>query len=85
MTWIFLATDKEFEIAGTPLCLSVLYIMISFIFFFTEFPECKFPYKFDLIGASHQLWHVGIVLSFWKMNTAFMDLAVFISQQHPEL
>lgn len=33
------------------------------VFYVSYFPECCFPRRFDLVGSSHQLWHVFVVLA----------------------
>eukprot|EP00939_MAST-03C_sp_MAST-3C-sp1_P002532 g2532.t1 len=32
--------------------------VVAFLLFMYRFPECKWPGKFDLVGSSHQWWHV---------------------------
>ena len=37
--------------------------LLGFAFFVSRIPEVLIPIKFDLIGASHQIWHVLIVIA----------------------
>jgi len=37
---------------------SMKYFLVGFIIYTTKIPERLFPRKFDIIGNSHQLWHV---------------------------
>ena len=34
---------------------------LGFVFYITRFPESKFPNRFDLLGSSHQFWHVAVL------------------------
>jgi hypothetical protein len=36
---------------------------LGFTFWHTRFPECVWPYRFDIFLSSHQLWHICIVLA----------------------
>lgn len=38
------------------------------VFYASKFPERLWPGKFDYFGASHQLWHVGVLLSLVWMH-----------------
>lgn len=43
------------------IALSLMIVGISI--FITRFPERRYPKKFDIIGSSHQWWHVCVLLS----------------------
>ena len=34
--------------------------MVGFIFYATQFPEKRWPGRFDLLGHSHQIWHIFV-------------------------
>ena len=36
---------------------------LGIVFYISRFPERLFPGRFDLLGASHQLWHCCVVLA----------------------
>ncbi|ODO05057.1 hypothetical protein I350_05670 [Cryptococcus amylolentus CBS 6273] len=46
-----------------PFTYSLAAYAIGLIFYAFHFPECKWPGKFDTFGASHQIWHAGIVIA----------------------
>ncbi|KAF7633728.1 hypothetical protein Mgra_00006907 [Meloidogyne graminicola] len=52
--------------------LCILFILLggAFIFYTTLFPERFYPGKFDLIGCSHQWWHlfVLVAMAFWHWS-----------------
>ena len=61
-------THAAFEhgIAKTFFFLSPMYPSIAayvtgLIFYAFNFPECRAPGRFDVLGASHQIWHTSIV------------------------
>jgi len=37
---------------------SICYFVIGFLVYLTKMPEILFVKKFDIVGSSHQLWHV---------------------------
>lgn len=50
--------------------------MLGFVFYAAQFPEKHWPGRFDLVGASHQIWHIFVFIG------AFLFyIAVF--QPHP--
>lgn len=44
-----------------PFGLSVLTYVVGLLFYAFHFPECCAPGKFDIWGASHNMWHLCIV------------------------
>jgi len=74
--WIFLNGGFQNEIVRLFLpriCLMYLFSGIAFFFYLTKFPERLIPGKFDILGSSHQLWHVLIFmcLAYWH-NTGYI-------------
>jgi adiponectin receptor len=60
-----IATPDEIRIFSTPqIILSLLFIFIGAIFYFTHFPERQAPGRFDLFLHSHQIWHVLAFLGY---------------------
>jgi len=47
----------------SPFFRSVGMYVLGLLFYAFHFPECYFPGKFDIWGASHNMWHIGIVLA----------------------
>ena len=44
------------------------------IVFATEMPEKCFPRRFDMVGASHQIFHICVLLGAWTHFSAAIDL-----------
>lgn len=42
----------------------ILSLLFASSVYATSFPEKHFPHKFDILGTSHQLMHVGAILSY---------------------
>ena len=42
---------------------SILYLLLGGLFLYTNFPQRKFPGYFDIIGHSHQIWHIFVNLA----------------------
>ena len=34
--------------------------MVGFMFYASQFPEKRWPGRFDLLGHSHQIWHIFV-------------------------
>ncbi|WOO80475.1 putative protein [Vanrija pseudolonga] len=47
----------------SPFGVSVLAYVLGLFAYAFHWPECIWPGKFDLWGASHQIWHFGIVIA----------------------
>jgi adiponectin receptor len=45
--------------------LSIFSLMIGMIIYTLHLPEKYFPKKFDYLGASHQIWHISIILAIY--------------------
>lgn len=48
-----------------PVIKSVLAYALGVLVYVFHFPECIKPGVFDLVGASHQLWHVAILMGIY--------------------
>ncbi|CAG2065471.1 unnamed protein product, partial [Timema podura] len=46
--------------------------LVSFVVYFFKVPERIFSGKFDLVGASHQLWHCMVVVILYHCHTTGM-------------
>uniref|UniRef100_A0A1I8B6M9 Progestin and adipoQ receptor family member 3 n=1 Tax=Meloidogyne hapla TaxID=6305 RepID=A0A1I8B6M9_MELHA len=59
--------------------LCVLFILLggAFAFYTTLFPERLFPGKFDLIGCSHQWWHIFVLAAMVFWNWSGIQLLTF--------
>lgn len=57
--------------------LHILFFLIAAIFNVSRFPEGYFPGKFDIIGSSHQLFHIaialGIIIQSFIVEAALLD------------
>lgn len=49
----------------SPVLPSLYSYLTGLVFYATNFPEVYFPGKFDLVGHSHQFWHLGILGGVW--------------------
>ncbi|XP_003745921.2 progestin and adipoQ receptor family member 3 [Galendromus occidentalis] len=48
---------------------------VALVIFARRFPECLYPGTMDCIGASHQIWHLFVILAkLWWHETGFMFL-----------
>jgi adiponectin receptor len=69
---------KEFELASLEhlFNLSMTYGVMAFglVMFSIKFPERSFPKKFDLFGASHQIFHVFVVIGSYISLTSMLDM-----------
>ena len=54
----------------------VLLYFLAFLTYSKRFPECLFKEKFDLIGSSHQLFHILILLAFRESYYFMTDFAL---------
>ncbi len=49
--------------------------LIGFIIWYYHIPECLYPGKFDMVGNSHQIWHIFVVIASFSWWYAITDLA----------
>ncbi|CAN8000452.1 unnamed protein product, partial [Ixodes hexagonus] len=69
--WVYLAPPNMHVIFPRVLLL-FMSIAVSFLVLEGRFPERAWPGRHDIIGASHQIWHVLVVLmTLWWHETAF--------------
>ncbi|MEQ2259640.1 Progestin and adipoQ receptor member 3 [Xenotaenia resolanae] len=72
--WIWLSEGFASEIVQLFLPRVIVMYLIAgsaFLFYATKIPERYFPGQVNYVGASHQLWHVLVVLMFyWWHQTA---------------
>lgn len=50
----------------SPVFPSIAAYLIGLSFYANQFPECRNPGRCDMVGASHQVWHLAIVLAVWS-------------------
>jgi len=55
---------KRYTNEGGLLLVAILYLVGTFVYI-SRFPESRFPGRFDLVGASHQVWHLLVLVSFF--------------------
>ena len=60
---------------------SVSFILISVLFKISHFPERCRPGCFDLIGHSHQIFHVFVVLHMWVSVQVMEDMHTFLTNE----
>ncbi|XP_077966725.1 progestin and adipoQ receptor family member 3-like [Styela clava] len=66
--WVFISSRREIELFLPNVMTMYLILAIAFSFYLSQFPERFLPGKFNLIGQSHNLWHVLTAFSFiyWR-------------------
>jgi predicted membrane channel-forming protein YqfA (hemolysin III family) len=47
--------------------------MVGFFFYATQFPEKRWPGRFDLLGSSHQIWHVFVFIGAFLFYVAVRE------------
>ena len=64
--WLyFLSTEIEYNIFFNVSIKFFLLYLFGFICFIFRLPERLFPGKLDMIGNSHNIWHICIVYGSW--------------------
>ena len=60
----------------SPVRLLPRFYGLGFLVYVTRWPECRFPGQVDIVGASHQLWHVCVLgaAAVW-----YADVAAFLA------
>ena len=59
------------------LFISIIYFGIGGIFLDSNFPQKMYPNRFDIIGHSHQIWHIFVnlaVCNFCRISSEFFSL-----------
>uniref|UniRef100_A0A7S3NJT5 Uncharacterized protein n=1 Tax=Aureoumbra lagunensis TaxID=44058 RepID=A0A7S3NJT5_9STRA len=81
--WIFVAPQIMRIILAPGLGVMAFFYILGLFFYFSHWPERLAPGRFDHFGASHQLWHLCILLAAlaWLLNT---DLALALIRQQYE-
>lgn len=80
--WFIIIGGSESEQASVFLWkYSNAFIIYStgFFFFFTGYPERMFPGRLDLIGHSHQIWHIMVLLGSLQYYIAIKSYAIYWS------
>ena len=65
---VLAVTQIEGELFAFAIASMFFFYFLGGVFYFTAFPESKWPGKFDYIFHSHQWWHLCVLLA----GTAFM-------------
>jgi len=61
--WLCISPSADIWVAGPYILSMFSCYAVGAALFVTRWPECRWPGKFDLLGHSHQLWHVCVVLA----------------------
>ncbi|XP_047227629.1 progestin and adipoQ receptor family member 3-like isoform X3 [Girardinichthys multiradiatus] len=78
--WIWLSEGFASEIVQLFLPRVIVMYLIAgsaFLFYATKIPERYFPGQVNYVGASHQLWHVLVVLMFYWWHQTAMHIMDF--------
>lgn len=77
--------------AIVPSCLAYIF---GLVFYATQFPECIYPGRFDVVGHAHQIWHISIVVAillhhqttfFWHQNRFNFSCSAVMPETTPLL
>ena len=66
-------TAEEIRQFVPKLMLMFFFYGLGFFFFSTKWPESRWPGRFCIVGASHQLWHTFV---FWPPRSRHSDVRV---------
>jgi adiponectin receptor len=60
-----LSGTKNFQGNVTLACVFIALglMIVGISVFLSRYPEKRYPLKFDLVGSSHQLWHICVMIS----------------------
>jgi len=68
--------SSEFlPILFVPIFLAYCFFMVGMVLYLTRVPERFWPGVFDLLGTSHQLWHVLVVIGQWLLCIGIAEAA----------
>jgi len=71
--WVIAGPDAIVSHATWGLAEMFFFYGTGFIVFYTHFPECLFPGRFDLFFASHQWWHIATFLAALTWTNTVID------------
>ncbi|KAK3590940.1 hypothetical protein CHS0354_034511 [Potamilus streckersoni] len=78
--WIYLSggfSEKIVQMFVPKVVTMYLLGALAFAFYISKFPERFFPGRFNYVGSSHQLWHIGMVVAFYWMNKTVCDIFTY--------
>merc|ERR1719244_1610724 len=73
ITWSHLDISCSFSFS----CYIIQYIcvLLAAVFYALHIPECYYPGRFDIIGNSHNFFHVfGAIATAYQMEAVFVDM-----------
>jgi len=80
--WVFMnggLGSDEIRLFLPRILTMYLLCFIAFLFYIAKFPEVVLPGRFDILGSSHQWWHIFIFLCLAYWYTTGIALAQFRS------
>ena len=82
--WVSLVGANSAEFAQLFPKIVTLYTLVgaASAFYLSGWPERQWPGRFDLLFASHQLWHVVILFAFVYWYDAAVDMMMY-REKHP--
>jgi len=61
LRWGLWSEEMASFLAHGKMIVMALFYLIGAVFYATRWPECRHPGKYDIFGASHQLWHFCVL------------------------
>lgn len=75
--WVFLSDFIEIKLFLPKVLTLYLILAVAFSFYLSQCPERCFPGKFNLIGQSHNLWHVLTAFSFVYWRQVALNIMLY--------
>lgn len=57
--------------------------MVGFIFYALQLPEKRWPGRFDIIGHSHQIWHIFVFTGAYLFYVAVLPSSILFLNPPP--
>ncbi|CAH0368325.1 unnamed protein product [Pelagomonas calceolata] len=76
-------TAEEIRQFVPKLMLMFFFYGLGFFFFSTKWPESRWPGKFCIVGASHQLWHLCVLAAALAWHSDVRDYLALVELDSP--
>jgi len=70
--FLIVANAVETAAVAVPFGIGSIAVALGGFFFFTGYPECKYPGRYDLFFSSHQIWHVLVFFGLAALLESFI-------------
>jgi len=75
--WIYGPSSEFIPVMFHPVFIAYLFFGSGMILYVTRIPERFWPGAFDLLGTSHQIWHILVVLGQWILFSGIKQAAIW--------